>query len=47
MRITGTLHKDQYTFMITSHLILLGMKDVSDKICTENQNTHIMFSNFL
>jgi hypothetical protein len=22
------------------------MRNVSDKICTENQNTHFMFSNF-
>jgi len=28
---TDTLHKDQYTFMITSCLFLLRMKNVSDK----------------
>jgi len=47
MRITGALHKDQYIFMSTSRLILHRMKDVSDKSCTENQNTHILFSNVL
>jgi hypothetical protein len=32
---TGTLHEDQYTFLIISHLILLQMKNVSDKIVGE------------
>jgi hypothetical protein len=31
-RITGALHEDQYTFFIISRSILLGMKNVSDKI---------------
>jgi len=30
--------------MIVSHLILLGKTNVSDKMCTENQNTHILCS---
>ena len=42
----GTLHEDPYTFMKTSRLIPLRMKNVSDK-CRENQNTHLMFSKFL
>jgi hypothetical protein len=45
---TGTLHEDQYTFMIISHLFLLRMKNVSDKTCKENKNTilcSIMFFN--
>ena len=33
--------------MITSCLILHRMKDVSEKSCTENQNTHNLYSNFL
>ena len=40
----GTLHEDQNTLLIT-HSILLGIRDVSDKICRENQNTHFMFNN--
>jgi hypothetical protein len=31
--------------MIISRTFLLGMWNVSDKSCTENQNTHFMFSN--
>jgi hypothetical protein len=34
-------------FMTASRRILLRMRNVSDKICTENQNTHFIFSNFL
>jgi hypothetical protein len=34
-----------HIFIITRS-VLLGMKNVSDKICRENQNTHFMFSNF-
>jgi len=33
----GSLHQDQYTFLIISR---------SDKSCTGNQHTHFMFSNF-
>jgi hypothetical protein len=39
-----TLHEYQYTFLITSHSFL-RMRNVSDKNCRENQNTHFMFSN--
>jgi hypothetical protein len=34
-----TLHEDPCTFMIISRWILLGMRNVSDRICIENQNT--------
>ena len=44
--ITGTLHADRYTFLIISRSVLLRMRNVSDKSCTENQNTHFVFSNF-
>ena len=44
---SDTLHEDQYTFLIISRLILLRMRNVSDKSCRENQNTHFVFSNFL
>jgi len=32
--------------MIISHFILLRIRNVSDKLCGENQNTHFMFNNF-
>ena len=41
----GTSHEEQYTFVIVSRSVILRMKHVSDKSCTENQNTHIMFDN--
>ena len=44
-RITGTLHEELCTFMAISRLILLRMRNVSDKSCRENQNTHFVFSN--
>jgi hypothetical protein len=46
-RTVGTLHEDLCAFMIVSQLILVGMRNVSDKSCRENQNTYFMFSNFL
>jgi len=39
--ITGTLREDVCKFMI-SHLILLRMRNLSDKTCREAQNTHFM-----
>jgi hypothetical protein len=41
----GTIHEDLCAFMITSRWILLRMRNVSDKICRENENTHFMFNN--
>jgi len=32
----GTLHEDQYTFLITSRSVLHRMRKVSGKICREN-----------
>ena len=40
----GSLHEDQYTFLITSRSFLLRMRNVSDKSCRENQNTSFVFS---
>jgi len=37
---------DKLSFMFISHSILLRMRNVSDKICTENQNTHFVFNIF-
>ena len=42
---TGTLHEDRYTFLIISRSFLLRMKNVSDKICRENQITHSIVNN--
>ena len=42
----GTLHEDPCVFMTMPRLVLLRMRNVSDKICRENQNTHFVFSNF-
>jgi len=36
---------DIRTFSILSRSFLLRMRNVSDKICGVNQNTHFMFSN--
>jgi hypothetical protein len=44
--ITGTLHENQYTLLIISRSVLLRMRNISDTICRENQNTHFMFRNF-
>jgi hypothetical protein len=43
---TGTLHEDLCIFIITSRWVLLKTKNISDKSCRENQNTHLMISNF-
>jgi len=43
---SGTLHEDQYTFLIISRSVIPRMRNVSDKICREDQNTHFVFSNF-
>jgi hypothetical protein len=41
---TGTLHENQYTFMI-SRPILLTIRNVSDKSCTQNQDRHFVLNN--
>jgi len=38
--------KTNVHFFIISRSFLLRMRNVSDKSCTENQNTHFVFSNF-
>jgi hypothetical protein len=43
---TGTLREDGFIFMIISHLIVLRMRNVSNKSGRKNQNTYFMFSNF-
>ena len=41
-----TLHADRYTCLIISRAVLLTMRNVSDKSCRANHNTHFVFSNF-
>ena len=41
-----TLHEDIGAFMLVSLRIVLRMRNVSCKICIENQNTHFMLENF-
>jgi len=38
---TGTFHKEQDTFLITSHTIVVRMKNASDK-SVEKIKTHIL-----
>jgi hypothetical protein len=40
----GTLHEDQYIFQITFSTVLLRLRSVSDKCCTEN--TYFVFNDF-
>jgi len=44
-QITGTLHKGQYTFLIIPRSVILLTRNVTEKSCRENQNTHFVFSN--
>ena len=44
-RITGTLHDDQYTFIVIPCSVLFRMRNVSDKSCRENKNTHVILNN--
>jgi hypothetical protein len=44
-KIKGYLREDVCKFMIIYRWILRRMRNVSDKICTENRNMHFIFSN--
>ena len=44
-KVTGTLLEGKYTFLITSRSVLLRMRNVADKSCRENQNTHFISNN--
>ena len=39
-RRTRTLHEDQYTFLIIPLSVILRLRNVLDKSCGGNQNTH-------
>jgi hypothetical protein len=38
--------KDQYKYMIISSSVILRVRNISDKCCRENPNTHFTFINF-
>ena len=42
-RHNGLFHEDQFTFMIISRSVLI-MRNVTDKSCRGNQNTHFVFN---
>jgi hypothetical protein len=42
--ITRSLHEDLCTFMIISRWVIFRMRNVSNEICRENQNTQFMFN---
>ena len=42
---TGTSREDLLMFMTISRLILLIMRNISHKICRQNQNTQFVFKN--
>jgi len=44
-QVSGTLHEDQYTFLILC-LLVLRMQIVSDKSCRDNQERHSLFNSF-
>jgi len=39
-----TLREDRYTFLIISRSFLLSMRNVSDKLYRENQNSHFVLT---
>jgi len=41
----STLHEDQHTFLIISHLVIIRVGIVSDE-SNKNQNTYFIFSTF-
>jgi len=45
-RKVGALRKGLCTFVITFRWVLVRLRNVSDKSCRENENTHFMFNNF-
>jgi hypothetical protein len=45
--IRNTLHEGQYTILIISHLVLLRIRNISDKIYREYQNTNFRKSHSL
>ena len=44
--ITGTLHEDQYTFLIISRLILLRKRNVTDKVVEKYKKNTFLLNKF-
>jgi hypothetical protein len=44
-RRTGTYMKNQYTLLIVPRSVLQRTRNVTDKSCREDQNTHFLFNN--
>jgi hypothetical protein len=44
-RITGTLLKDEFIFIIIPRSVLIIMRNFADKTYRENKNTHFKFNN--
>jgi len=42
----GTLRVDQYAFLIISRSVVLRMRNVANKSCTENRNTFYVQQRF-
>ena len=42
-RIKGTLREDQYKCLIISHSVLLRMRNVSEKLCTERESKDTLY----
>jgi hypothetical protein len=46
-RISGTVHEDRYMYIRVIFCgIIFKMRNISDKSCREDQNTHFIFNNF-
>jgi hypothetical protein len=43
----GTLREYVHAFLITTHLVLLRVKNVSEKSCRENPNACFRVNNFI
>jgi len=41
-----TVHEDHYTFLTISRSLIRRMRNVSDKNCREDQNSHFVFNIF-
>jgi hypothetical protein len=44
---TCSLHEDQYKILIISRSVLFRMRNVTGRICRENQNIHFTCNNLL
>jgi len=46
IRITGTVHEDEYTFLIMSRSVLLRIRDLEEEKVVEKTKTHFLCSIF-